>query len=269
MVALAATGCSVVEAPSSHLGSPVPQDTPPAEADDDPAAGLPYACESAPFDIRLFRMPADAESSNDAAVDGLRKTLAADPTLPKSGWWQTARGVADAEFAARTADGRGFWYVQVKMGGGVWDINNWGGCEPRLRVAGFSTVRWQLDPEPPQPGPDTRVIRALVSELCESDPLVGRLEPPIVRRTADLVLVAFVARPGAGGHGELPVGGTAGGRLTAARHGRSVVSAALYDHCAGLAEAVVQVDLEEPLGDRVLLDGAYWPGRDARQPVGP
>jgi hypothetical protein len=264
--ALGLGACSVEALPSTPPTSPgSSMPSPPAPtallADElvNPGFGLPYACAGEPFDVRIFSMPPTAEISADPAVDGLRKTLRQDPILPRSGWWLIGRSETEAEFASRNPHGA-FDYVRVELRDGAWNIHSWGGCGPRLRVEGVSTAFWHLDPSVPLPGPQTRVVRAVVTEHCVPEPLVGRLEDPIIRMTADIVLVAFTARPPAGLNAALPQRRSA----TLSRTSR-----ALHDICMGHSFATVDVDLGEPLGDRLLLDGSFWPGRDARQPVEP
>jgi hypothetical protein len=276
-VVLLAAACSVEVVPSSPPVSPeetstasLPAPSPepiPLDVPMNPGFGLPYACAGEPFDVRTFSLPPTAETSSDPAAEGLRKTLLTDPMLPRSGWWMTNRSETAAEFAARDAR-NALWYVRVEAKDGAWGIHSWGGCGPVLQIAGLSTVVWKLDPDAPLPDPDSRVIRAVVTESCVPDPLAVRLQPPIVRSTADLVLIAFTARPGAGGHARLPIRFASVQRAPAAGSG-SNPNRPLFDHCAGESTAVVEVDLGEPLGDRLLVDGSSWPGRDVRQPVEP
>ena len=266
---LALAACSVEALPSTPGGSPVPSihsAAAPGNEPINPGFGLPYACASAPFDVRIFSTHPAAESSSDPAVNGLRKAQMFDPTLPRSGWWLTARSANEAEFAARNAGGA-LWYVRVEPGDGSWDVPSWGGCGPGLRIAGVSTLTWTLDPDSPPPEPDTRVIRVVVRESCVPQPLAGRLEPPIIRSTPDIVLVAFTAGP-AGPNGGLPEGQPVA-RVTLAAAGADSLARALHDICLGETPAIVEVDLGEPLGDRLLVDGSSWPGRDARQPLEP
>lgn len=263
-LALLVTGCAVDPAPSSPARSspaalPMPSDTPPpGPAANDPAAGLPYACAGDPFDIRVFSVPPTAENSNDAAVDGLRKTIAIDASLPRFGWWLIGRSANAAQFATHV--GQAIWYVRVELRDGSWNVHSWGDCTPRLQVAGVSTARWSLDPDEPPPGPQTRVIRAVVTEDCVPEPLEGRLEAPIVRAAGDIVMVAFTARPPVGPDARLPQRQFA----TVSFAGRD-----LHDICMGSSSVTVDVDLGQPLGDRFLVDGGTWPGRDVRQPPEP
>lgn len=247
-----AAGCSVVDAPPSPSASSA------TGASGDPAAGLPYACASDPFDIRVFSMPPTAETSNDPAVDGLRKTLVTDPSLPPAGWWLIGRSVNQAQFAAR--GGESLWYVRVELREGAWNTHSWGDCSPRLQIDGLSTALWALDPDAPPIGPETMVIRAVVTEHCVPEPLAGRLETPIVRATGDVVLVAFTARPPVGLNVRIP------------QQRPTIISTAsreLHDICLGHSSATIDVELGEPLGHRLLVDGATWPARDARQPLEP
>lgn len=271
------TACSVEVVPSSPTPSPVgslvssvpSSSDEPGPVDDlgNPGFGLPYACASAPFDVRIFSTPPTAETLSDPAVNGLRKALVTDPTLPRAGWWLTARSESEAEFAARDAR-RNFQYVRAEPGDGTWNMVSWGGCGPTLRIAGVSTVTWNLDPDSPPPGPESRVIRVVVTESCVPEPLPARLEPPIIRFTRGLVLVAFTARPPAAPNAALPGGGTSA-RITFAAAGPHSLARALHDVCLGQTPALVEVDLGEALGDRLLVDGSWWPGRDARQPLEP
>lgn len=252
--------------PTRSLAAPTPELTPvPAPAN--PGFGLPYACAAEPFDVRIFSLPPSAETSDDRAVDGLRKTLAEDPSLPRTGWWMTGRSETEGEFAARNTAG-GLDYVRVQLEpDGTWGLHSWGGCGPVLRLTGLSTVVWHLDPDAPAPGPDTRIVRAVVTESCVPDPLAPRLQPPIIRSTEDLVLIAFTAEPGGGvgARPRLPL------RVASAWVPGSdvILSRPLLDHCGGNSSTVVEVDIGESLGDRILIDGSFWPGRDVRLPIQP
>lgn len=203
-------------------------------------------------------MPPTSETSNDPVVDGLRQTFVIDPSLPRAGWWLVGRSANQAQFVAR--GGEAFWYVRVELRGGAWNGHSWGDCTPRLQVAGLSTTVWSLDPDAPPPGPETRVISTIVTEPCVPEPLAGRLQRPIVRATDDVVLVAFTALPPVGLNAQLPQPQAA----TISTAGRR-----LHDICMGNSSTTVEVDLGETLGDRLLVDGGTWPGRDVRQPPEP
>lgn len=249
-------------------GSSTPSLATPAPRPPDPAAGLPYSCGGHPFDIRLLSLPPvppEANLGGDDAAAALRDAIG--PNGMQRGWWLTYRSATEAEFLTTNGPDLFDYMTFRQRADGTWGPHHEGDCVAVLLIDGVVTVQWVLN-ESLAVGPETRVIRAIVSESCVPDALVGRLQPPIIRLTAEAVLVVFTALP-AGGEGRLGDGRPIAAALSRPGDARRDAQRALFDHCASGPPLEVEVDLGERLGDRLLVDGARWPARDARQPVEP
>jgi hypothetical protein len=132
-----------------------------------------------------------------------------------------------------------FFYITMELQpDGTWKWARLGDCAAQYYASGLVTVEWMAKT---RPRTSDRSITALVSDRCQPARLRGRLADPIMRVTPEAVLVIFTAR----------FGGDTG------------------DVCVDSQKPYkVTVELDEPLGDRALLDGALWPPRDATTPLG-
>jgi hypothetical protein len=159
--------------------------------------------------------------------------------MPERGWRLVYRTGVEAQFLA-PVDG-GFAYATVQANpDGQWRAETWGSCEPTFTVAGRKTARWWLAPGKP-PAPDDRTINVIVVDVCNDTALDGRLDKPVIRMTGRAVLAIFTAAP-------------------APERG---------DVCWRSIPFATTITLHGPLGDRLLLDGATWPARDATVPLPP
>jgi hypothetical protein len=116
----------------------------------------------------------------------------------------------------------------------IWSGSGGGECQPVVAVPeGLGEATWSLDPSHPPPAATDTELHLLVNEVActGSTPIGDRLVGPEVRETEDAVLVAVAVVP-------LPEG--------------------FYD-CPGNPSLAVTVELEMPLGDRTLTDGAGNP----------
>jgi hypothetical protein len=123
---------------------------------------------------------------------------------------------------------------------GTWKLAGWGECSPMILLEGRSLATWTLDPDARAPGPEDTTFTALVTErACTgAQPMGGRLLPPLIAYQEAAVLVVFAAVP------------LQGDAFT----------------CPGNPSTRVVVELREPLGDRQLLDAAFFP---PAQPIAP
>lgn len=134
------------------------------------------------------------------------------------------------------ADGRVMTATMNRSDEG-WSYSAHAECEPELAFDdGLEAAEWSLSG--PAPGPDATSIELQVQPAlgCSGDIAVeDRLAAPVVDYRDDAVLIAPRLRP-------LPPG--------------------MYD-CQGSPPAQQRVELTEPLGDRQLLDGRWYPARPA------
>lgn len=275
-VLLVVAACSVEVVPSSPPVSPgqtgpaVPLATPalalPPVGSGDAAAGLPYGCTGNPFDLGILSRPAVADLGDDAAAAALREqTRQLDGA--KRGWWLTYRSATEAEFLAINGPAH-FDYFRFRLrNDGRWEMESAGECALRFVAEGRIVLSWQIDGSAP-PEADRRVIRALLTVQCGSVDLL-MLQPPMIRLTDDVVLIVFTSSQPAGLGGDATLVRAARFPATSLHDPGRVLHGPLFDHCSQGPPVPVEVDLGEPLGDRILLDGSTWPARDARQPVEP
>lgn len=120
---------------------------------------------------------------------------------------------------------------------GAWSFRSSGGCDPqRLFDDGLNSAEWTLAGDPP--GPEATAVTILVSEYsCHDGTTAQRLTTPEVEYRDDAVVITTRVEP------------PEGDAFT----------------CVGYPPTELTVELDEPLGDRRLLDGMWWPARDVTQ----
>ena len=185
------------------------------------------------FPLSALTEPVPLEESDHPAAVALRAALADDGAgemafLPDDGWIVLS---VDEETAVFGRFGDEVATAALSRGAGGWFVDGFGSGPCDLRVAlpeGLGVVEWVVDPDAPDPGPDTTEIRVLVTErACAGGQEMGdRLLGPQVVETDEAVLIAFAAVPVVGGA-----------------------------TCPSNPATAVTVRLAEPLGDRELRDG--------------
>lgn len=225
---------------------------PPPEPPPEPGLGeIRYTCGGPPgFLPSLLDQPPGAELEAHPSAEALRLAMTAGPAtdmLPKGGYWLASRDASSAQYIARSPGEGGDdpQFVEAifnNEGGGAWTLAGWGQCQPTILLADLSVATWSLDAQVPPPEAAATTFTAVVTErACTgAQPMVGRLLPPSISYGADSVSLVFAARP------------LAGEMFT----------------CPGNPSTRVTVELGEPLGDRRLLDAAFFPPRDASLPAG-
>ncbi len=127
----------------------------------------------------------------------------------------------------------GIWFQTVELVDGLWKWTGGGGGGPcPLQTAipgGLNAVEWRLDPASAPLAPDTTRFDVIVNEReCASGQAMGdRLLGPEIVLTEENAYLAFAAIP--------PPGDA--------------------QACPSNPDQAVSVELPEPLGDRVVLDG--------------
>ena len=159
-------------------------------------------------------------------------------------WWLVSRDASSAEYIAPrpvVGDDPPFAHASVEVKDGAWRIAGWGDCRPEIVLDGRNVATWVAGSTPcrRQDRPRPTITAFVTERTCTGgQPMGARLQPPRITRTDDSVLVVFAA---------VPLEGDA------------------FD-CQGNPSTRVTFDLGEPLGDRRLLDGAFFP---AVEPVAP
>lgn len=221
-----------------------PSEAPPAQGE---LGQTRYTCTGPPgFLPTLLDQPANAELEDHPSAAALRAAIAeVGPDidmLPPSGYWLVSRDERAAQYLARDPRGADtdFVFASIEHDGTGWTNGGWGGCRPEIVLDGLNVASWILDSAVPPPGRDATTFTALVTErTCTGGrPMGARLQAPSITYGAGAVLVVFAARPLEGGS---------------------------FD-CPGNPPSRVVVQLHEPLGDRRLLDAAFFP---SAEPVAP
>jgi hypothetical protein len=198
-------------------------------------AGLLYACNggTAAFPIELLETPPSSQLNPDPALALIGWPA---PTTATS-WWLIARTETRAEYLGREPDGRSYELaILEREGEGTWNAVGWGGCGFNAVVPNSENgdaLGWWIRPRD-WPQPDDRRLHIRVRTWCPAT-LPDRMLDPVVRYGSDRIMVIVAARP-------LP----------------QDLSACGEDQ---VADATIRLD--EPVGDRMVLDGSRWPGRDA------
>lgn len=246
-LAVSVLGCGVPgpAAPSPSVdGSPA--SPPPAGA----GPGLTvigdvrYTCGGPGFSPAVFDQPAIAETEAHPSAVALRAAIAQVgldiDMLPEAGYRLAYRDDLRATYlAGDPADG--LIYAEFAVDGGEWRLQGWGGCRPEIVVDGLSLATWVLAQGLPVPDAATTQVTALVTErACTgATPMGGRLQPPRIASSDAAVIVVFAAVP------------LKGDMFT----------------CPGNPSARVTFELPAPLGDRQLLDGAFFPPAEPVEPA--
>ncbi len=212
----------------------------------DPIGLLRFSCGGRPFSIELLAEPPNAERAPHPAAAALRaflQTPDADGFLPESGWLLAGLDETGASFVAQVAGDPPFVEAEVERQPDGWKVVGWGQCRPRAVFEGLNDATWVLDPSAPFPAPEDRGFVALVTETAcaGGQSSEGRvLSPAIIYGQRD-VLVVFAVHPQPGE----------------------------FFTCQGNPATRVVVALDEPLGERQLLDGGVFPPHDPAEPWPP
>ena len=201
-----------------------------------------YVCtrEHASFTIEdiLTAPPADAVADAAAAV---LRDVTRQGRFPSDGWLRVAEVPTEVVFLAEWPGEEGaFAVVHVVPGGGAsalrdgWGADSYGSCTPRpIPPAGAAIAPWSVDADAEPPGPASRSIPALVHEQsCASGMSAeGRILEPSVAYGEGEVTITISVR-------EMP------------------------GDCQSNPLTPYVIKLDEPLGDRALLDGGQYPPGD-------
>jgi len=202
---------------------------------------LLVSCGGPGFPPAALTGPPGAEGLADPAAEALRALLNSpdvDPSmLPNAGWrlvqhdGTRATFLADAKVLA-AGDPR-YWSVQVELTPSGWQATGWGQCRPQVVLGnGVHAGRWGLDPAAPPPNADATTLRVIVEEIeCADAPPGDRVMAPLMDYSTDAITIVAVLR-------DLPPGA--------------------YP-CPGIPGTRATFELAEPLGGRILLDGADVP----------
>lgn len=187
------------------------------------------------FPVASLDAPTGAEREQGPEYDALREAIT---RFGPGGltWRMVARDEDGAMFLARVEGGIEVppWaQLEMERVDEAWRSGGGGLCALFAVLAPeFGAATWKLDPALPLPTADTTELHLLVWELtCSSgSPATGRMSAAHVAYATDAVTIAIGVRPKDG-----------------------------VQTCQGNPGAPVTITLDEPLGNRTLLDGGRFP----------
>jgi hypothetical protein len=257
-LALVVVGCGGSSATSSGTASPIqepPSGSPGAEESATPAAlpSLDPAWLSAQamtcdghlyFSPAILAQPGIEEQGLDPAGQALKAYLAIPPaeenaTRPSTGWHRVAQTATKVQFVAIATDRSRLYVVGLDSSSAEWQVDIEDSCFGEVRrVQGFGAADWWVDPKTPVNAED-RVIHGLLQETVCADgkPPKGRVAPPSIVYLDNAVVITMSVRKLPGVH-----------------------------DCVSNPTFPITIQLDQPLGDRRLLDGGRFPPRDATIP---
>lgn len=193
------------------------------------AADFHYSCGSGGTftaeDIGAQRQPTQEVL---AALDDLRGTMDG-AFLPENGWIEVNSSGSGVTLLAPLRDA--YASATFENRGGKWEPRGWGDCVPRLQLAGRSVLRWAFTDASYPPAADAKQVEVLVTEVnCSSGrELDDLIEQSVTYREEEIYVI-----------------------LTA-----PVVSGA--QTCQGTMPVKYTLTLEEPPGDRAIVDPSVYP----------
>ena len=193
------------------------------------------------FPLAVLNQPGGVDPAEDQPAAILHATLretaglAEGEGLPAEGWIRAAQTDDVVLFVAR-AQGTAWSMVKVEIRDTGWTADSYGQCHLQPVVPdGANLAVFRVAPGE-ELAPESTEIDVLVTELvCNSgQDARGRIRPLSIAPAAGTITVIFTVVPRQGDH-----------------------------ECPGNPDTPYTLELADPLGDRVLLDGSEVPPRDA------
>lgn len=223
-LALLAAGCGSEPTPPTTGGSPSRVDE------------LIYGCGG-----RATFTAADVEAEREPrnelldAIGELRQTMDG-AMLPADGWLVVSENNRRADLLAPL--GEQFASASFEKNDAEWKPAGWGDCLPRLEVADKSVLEWELAGSSYPPGAEATEIEVLaVDTQCSSGRDLEGLVGSEVTYTDTTVEVMLTAPP------------LDAGKMQAFT-------------CEGVGPVGYTLQLEEPIGEREVVDISVYPGRE-------
>jgi hypothetical protein len=248
LLAIAAVGVMVAAWPRNIPGQPM-QST--ASASPAPTAfdagTLRYECGYRfRFSPSIFEAPdADLEATEaGAALAAFIRRHAHGNILPERGWHLVGSNDSDALYLAAAtgadASGIGAYYPEahLKRDGDRWNVQGFGGCQPKVAVDDLHAATFWLDRHQPVGASASSFEAHVVESGCVGGlSSQDRLRPPLIAYETDRVIIAFTVEP----------------------------AVAVDSTCVGNPPSLVTVQLAEPIGQRAIVDAGRLPWADVRR----
>lgn len=196
---------------------------------------LRYTCGGTAFDPARLEGPGDLEHSETALGDALRKILKTpDGTMGGEGWRIVHEKGNKVDVAAPSPNNEHpYVHAVFRRSKGDWKPVNWGDCLPMAVVGERSPALWELETEPSD---DATQLQLMVEEsACSSGrELTEDNTRADIEYSQDVVVILMSA--------------------DSLKAGKNVGFT-----CIGVPPAAITIELEEPVGDRQLVDAGSYP----------
>jgi hypothetical protein len=234
VLAAAGTAFALSQAPGGVASQSV---RPSSSASESESSDLAYTCGGPPFGMSVFDDPEYALGTSQAGV-ALQEFIDSEKNraLPSTGWRLVTLGDDRASFVA-TVEGT-FASADLENVDGKWRVMGSGQCRPMLALRDTNPGEWRIAPDENLHAGTTRFIAEVVELSCTGGASSeGRVRSPVIVYAPEYIVIAFSVEPLAG---------------------------AELGSCIANPPTRIQVELDEPLGERDLLDGGSLPWQNAR-----
>jgi hypothetical protein len=203
---------------------------------------LLYSCGSTPFALSAFQGPANAQKAKKPWAKALRRLIAHPKFFVPPGrrWRLLVKTKQFVQYASgKPAEGISWLELQHRKRGG-WDFSGSAfGCVPEAWAPDVGSATWWVDTSSPVNSSSTSFTAQVLEHSCASGRSPeGRIVEPRIQYGATQIIVTFFVRFAPGN----------------------------FQTCEGNPSGPYQVQLAQPLGARVLMDGGVFPFRQ-RFPV--
>jgi hypothetical protein len=187
--------------------------------------------------------PPGAEQGSDEAAAALRQLIqeyagADGGGVPVSGWRRVLDTPDQVLFIVPDTGDRRWSQIGITRTGAGWTLDVVGNCDLHVELPddALNVADWWVDPKTPyDPDATSLAILVLERECASGQDAAGRIAPPFIASTPEAVTVVIAVRRRDGGQ-----------------------------DCQGHPATPFTLELAEPVGGRILLDGGTVP---PRQPV--
>ena len=202
-------------------------------------------CDLSPrFPVELLEGSGNAEAGDEAFAVALRELFEtpSGSELPTTDWRVVAEEPAAVYLLAPWPSEYAFAFATIRLVGNEWKAITWGGCRPQADVGELSLAEFFLAPgqslEADQSDFDVIVVELACTGFHTAE---GRVTEPAITVSEDAITVVFAVVPLEGDDLE----------------------------CPGHPGTPYVLQLPEPLGDRVLLDGSTVPAHEPTECTNP
>ncbi len=225
----------------------VPRDAPGVSPKDGAAPDLAAACGPVPLDWPIGDLDAAFDPFDGDIEDLVDDAARVEFDLSVSTGWSVVEETSTelvlfGQPDSSTTGEAHYRYALFELIDGDWRAAGWGGCRIEVTAEGFGIATFELNPDNPPDAADTTLHVLATERACASGQVPsGREVVPVVVETSDAVEIIVLV--------EDPTGG--------------------LQTCPGNPAFPLSVELDAPLGNRMIRDAALYPVEDRPWPPPP